>query len=256
MGRQHSVSAKTNYPRLDRSKRISVQYDTHVKQNIYAQPQVESSFKDSSSTPNNYVIRSNQKTQNETRYEVLSSNYANKTESLLNRQQPFKTSEKRIYIERTSEVKPVQYMSERTKANTESKLITNRKTSYNDTNSYSKRGVVKTPSESSNANLNSLPWTETHTNSFQPVETKVIVNSLYPPQERSSSGLVQTNKYHSNDEYNFSYSQAKRPNMEYSTQIPKESIVLSRQRNPNVEMRSSEMKTSSFDSTPVKSKSI
>jgi hypothetical protein len=259
MGRQHSVSAKTNYPRYSRIKRISAQHETNPKINISTKPNIESTFKDSVSTPNNYLIQSNLKTPTDSKYEAVSSNYVNKVESTWNREKPVKSSEKRTYIERRSEVKPTQYMSERTKAFTESKVI-NRKTSYNETNSSTKRVVtyLKTPSGSSNAPQNSLPWTETQTNSFQPAESKVLANSLYPQtnqQERYSNGIG--NKYQSNDEYNFSsFQTTQRPNVEYSTQIPKESIVLSRQRNPQMEVRYSEVKTTSFDSTPVKSKSI
>ena len=94
---------------------------------------------------------------------------------------------------------------------------------------------------------NSLAWTE-HTRTTQqamPTTSKPLSNSFYPNQMVGNQ-LGGNSVYRANDEYHF----------QSQGQPAKESIVISKQTNPNLLKRFSEVKSSSFETSTFKSESI
>lgn len=244
--RQHSVSAKTNYPKIDRETRISVQTGKYYSQGPRKLSHLRPAESNSTSTPNNQLNYSSHKTP--LKYDTVS------TPVTQSRPQTNFSNSRVFTPGATSGEHRVEYTT-RITPSTESKVIITRRDSRLPESSGSR--VVKyipTASLGSTAPKNSIAWTETEKNSFQPKLTGVLHNSFYPTAKANGS-YADEKKFNTKDEYNFnSFQNPNRVNYSSSgsKNLPKESIVLSRQRNPQLPPRLSENNLASTEAIPIK----
>ena len=255
VGRQHSVSANTHFLESHADKRISVQYRGMANNSSSKVAYQQSKFIESTSTPNNRIyVSSNPAIGSQEKIEE--SPYMHRTPQNVETQinQTGLTIERKTLTPTMSlRTNPGQYSTVQSRPMTESKVIVTRKLSQSKPSSAR---VVKyssiTPTLTSRPPANSIPWTDT-TDRISSLQTTnaPLVNSFYPTNmqnQRGSHNQSNTAVFKQN-EYNFGQVTE---NIQRST-LPKESIVLSRQRNPQLQNRYSEIKSGSQEINPVKS---
>ena len=273
--RQHSVSANIHYtdknlPRTSENNLTFVAYQKSNVQNGYknyfnpvatrqysSNYQRPSRFADSNAHQNNYNLPQKQEL---VESKIIETNLIKKVSV-----KPSEKQENILVKTPLSQLTPTQsnYSSLQTRPLLESKVITTTKSSQNDTNIT----VSKPPVPEMNGNVrlsanyqqNSIPWTTTTrtevTNTFEPIfETSVVKSSQprFDPNARFSNRIEKRvlPQVQRESQYRTVKTSQKPVN------LPKESIVLSRQRNSNLPMRYSEMKKKSFEYTPVKCKNL